>query len=119
MQTSNFMKIKAIIAAGLTPIAISRGVPSWYKGRRELRLAPTRAMLKMSAEDYNAQFFARLAKLDPRELFAKLGDDAVLLCWEKPGDRCHRRAVAEWFEQALGITVKEFGIPRRKTPAFS
>jgi hypothetical protein len=35
-----------------------------------------------------------------------------MLCWEKPGEGCHRRICAEWLETALGIVVPEFGLPR-------
>lgn len=38
------------------------------------------------------------------------GPDVVLLCYEKPGQFCHRRLVAEWFEQELGLVVPELEI---------
>jgi hypothetical protein len=56
--------------------------------------------------------------LDPRELYEALGEEAVLLCWEKPGEGCHRRLVAEWFEASLGVVVPEWGVPREQTPAY-
>ena len=31
----------------------------------------------------------------------------VLLCWEKPGDFCHRNLIAEWLRKA-GFDVKEW-----------
>jgi hypothetical protein len=31
-----------------------------------------------------------------------------LLCWEAPGKFCHRRLVAAWLEDALGIDVPEY-----------
>ncbi len=119
MFTSNFGQAKAILAAGLEPVAISRGIPRWFKGRRMLELAPTWPMLRMSANDYSLNFEEILARLDPKQVCAQLGEKAVLLCWEKPNvERCHRRRVAEWFEQALGIIVPEFGFPREETPAY-
>jgi uncharacterized protein (DUF488 family) len=48
-----------------------------------------------------------LSKLDPQKVFSDLGQDAILLCWEKPGEDCHRRLVAEWLEGLLGIKVPE------------
>src|SRR5260370_27573580 len=119
MFTSNFGQVKSILAAGLEPVAISRGVPKWFKGRRMLQLAPTWAMLKMTAEEYNVRFEAILSELDPKQVYTELGDKAVLLCWEKPNiERCHRRRVAEWFEQGLGMVVPEFGFQRQDTPAY-
>lgn len=109
MHTSCFANLKKFLARrpDLEPVAISVGIPVWYKGRRELRLAPTRKMLTMPAAKYDPLFAAILAKLDPAQLAHDLGDNAVLLCWEKPGERCHRRLVADWFEQHLGLVVPE------------
>ena len=47
-----------------------------------------------------------LNKLDPQKVYDDL-QDYVLLCYEKPGDFCHRRLVAEWLEKSLGVTVPE------------
>jgi len=112
MWTSCYSRVKAI-PEGLEPVGISVGIPPWFKGRRELRLAPTRAMLKLRRAEYDAEFAAILARLDPRELYDALGDNAVLLCFEGPNSTyCHRRAVAEWFEQSLGVVVSELGFDR-------
>lgn len=59
-----------------------------------------------------------LAPLDPQKVWDELhvlanGHEPVLLCHEhlrKPGEWCHRRMVAEWFEQVLGVTVPEMAI---------
>jgi hypothetical protein len=108
--TSCFSRLK-LLPAGLVPVAISRGVPCWYRGRRELRLAPDRSMLKAPADEFDRYYDALLAQLDPREVFAALGPGAVLLCWEKPGKPCHRRSVAEWLFAHLGVVVLEWGVP--------
>lgn len=115
MYTSNFANIKKVIKSGLRPVAISIGLPKGYTGEREIRLAPTWAMLKLPREEYDRRFTAILQKLNPMELYMKLGDDAVLLCYEKHNDWCHRRLVAEWFENELGIMVPEFGYERYET----
>ncbi|MBH8599088.1 MULTISPECIES: hypothetical protein [unclassified Thermoactinomyces] len=115
MYTSNFANVQKIVEAGLRPVAISIGLPKTYKGEREFRLAPTWAMLKMTREAYDRIFLKKLASLDPVQLYQSLGEDAVLLCFEKHNDWCHRRLVAEWFESALGIVVPEFGFDRSKT----
>ena len=47
-----------------------------------------------------------LSKLDPATVYADLGEDAVLLCWEEnSGAFCHRRRVAEWLGETLGVLV--------------
>lgn len=33
----------------------------------------------------------------------------------RPGQQCHRRNVAEWFEHELGIVVPELGVDRLVT----
>jgi len=115
--TSCFARLKAI-PDGLTPVAISIGIPRWFTGRRDLRLAPTRAMLEMTATEYDKRFAAILARLDPAQVAADLGEGAVMLCWEGPGLRCHRRWVADWLEDALGIVVPELGFDRGDIPRF-
>ena len=50
------------------------------------------------AQIYNDQV---LSKLKPRNIYDYLirtfGDDATLLCFEKPDDFCHRHLVSQWF----------------------
>ncbi len=95
--------------AGREPnaVAISRGIPRGWRGRRRLDLAPTWAMLKMTPEDYRREYDLILARLDPA-LVADDLDGAILLCWEQPGVRCHRRYVAAWLRDALGADVPEW-----------
>ena len=36
------------------------------------------------------------------------GDNFVMVCWEPPGDFCHRRVVAAWLRKYTGVLVEEF-----------
>lgn len=36
------------------------------------------------------------------------GLDVALLCYEKPGDFCHRHILAEWLKEKEGIDVVEY-----------
>jgi hypothetical protein len=117
MFTSYFANLKKL-PADLVPVSIARGSPRGFTGKKELRLAPTWAMLKLSKTEYDARFAELLTQLDPAELYAALGENAVLLCWEKPGQACHRRLVAEWLERHLGLEVPEFGFARLACPAY-
>ncbi len=110
MYTSNFARVKRL-PDKLEPVSIARG-NRYYTGRKEPRLAPAAAMLKMDRPDFDERYEAILAKLDPEEIFEALGDNSVLLCWESPNVYCHRRRVAEWLENALGIVIPEFGFER-------
>ena len=118
MKTSYYGRAKQITWPD-QPVAISRGIPYWYRGRVMQELAPTRAMLALPNDEFEAQMRARLDALNPQEIAEKLGPNAVLLCWEKPFDRCHRRMVAEWLEEALGIEIPELGYTRSETPAYA
>ena len=117
MFTSYFANVKKL-PPELVPVSIARGSPRWFTGRKELRLAPSWAMLKMKKPEYDAAFAGILAKLDPAEIYQTLGENAVLLCWEKPGEACHRRLVAEWLEAALGIEIPEYGFARTACLAY-
>ncbi|MEX8839143.1 hypothetical protein AB8I12_17695 [Salmonella enterica] len=60
-------------------------------------------------------------KLNPEqtwnELHLLMGNvEPVLLCWEKPGEFCHRQLVSRWFRGELGISIEEYD--PRATPQF-
>lgn len=75
-------------------------------------------MLKLPIIPYTEQYKSILARLDAKQVWDGLleltgGVEPVLLCWEKlqkPDEFCHRRMVAEWFGEQLGVTVEELEI---------
>jgi hypothetical protein len=98
-------------------VAISLSVPKFYQGPRCQILCPRWDMMKMSKDDYDVQYDCILKKLNPKKVFDELlslgkGEEPILLCWERPNTWCHRRRVAEWFEEALGTEVSEYGFHR-------
>lgn len=108
MYTSNFSKKGNDVNA----IAISIGIPNGFKGKRCLKLAPSWDMVNEykktgDKEAYIRKFNIILSKLNAREIYEELGDNAIMLCYEKSGDFCHRRLVADWIRKELGITVNE------------
>lgn len=48
-----------------------------------------------------------LSNLDPLKVYEDL-DNKIILCYEKPGDFCHRYIVASWLEINLGTVIHEF-----------
>jgi len=108
MNTSYFEKYK-----GMNAVSICLKPPFWYQGKQCKELAPPYWLLIKYKRDYDKNFYIEhyckevLDKLDPQIIYNTLGEDAVLLCWEKPGEFCHRRLIAEWLEWELGIEVKE------------
>ena len=111
--TSNF-KI-----AGRLPqaVAISRGIPRGWQGRRCKALAPPRDLIKIMEPErfiplYRAQV---LDKLDPMKVIRDLGgDNFIFLCWEPPGEFCHRRVVAAWMRKQTGVLIEELNTKLRR-----
>ena len=109
MNTSYFAKYK-----GENAVSIAGKAPDWFKGRQYKKLAPKYDWWKkwrdesLSEEWYKEQYYKTiLDKLDARQVYEELGEDAVLLCWEKSGKFCHRHLIADWFQKELGIEVTE------------
>jgi hypothetical protein len=75
-------------------------------------------MLKMAEDAYRVEFQKILDKLDPQKVFDDLAEDAIMLCWEPPGKFCHRRLVAKWLEECLGVTVPELEARERQKSLF-
>jgi hypothetical protein len=77
---------------------------------------------KAKAKD--PELFDREYRKQPDALGAKqvaedLGPNAILLLWESFNVRCHRRLVAEWLEEKLGIVVPELGHERFESIPFN
>lgn len=118
IYTSCFARWK-LIPADLTPVAISAGVPRWYRGRRMPELAPSRELLNNRDADFETEYRRLLKRLRPKRIAKQLGYQTVLLCWEAPGFRCHRRIVADWLEGALDVRVPELGFRRDLLYSFN
>lgn len=123
MKTSYFGNLKNLE----NPLSISQYPPKWYTGPQLKMLAPPRDLLLetkkglVSNEEYTERFNKHLEQFDPKELHDAIveeyGEDVTLLCFEKPGDFCHRRLVANWFENHLQVEIPEWekSSPKRKT----
>jgi hypothetical protein len=64
---------------------------------------------------FAAGYAAQLAALDPQATYDALvalaaPHEPVLLCWELAGEPCHRRTVAAWFRDTLGLEVAELAL---------
>jgi len=112
METSSFS------ISGTDPhgVSIARFPPRFipFKGPKYIDLAPTISLLKtwksgmISEKEYADQYYQEtLSKTAPEKVLQDLGEEAILLCYERPGEFCHRRLVAKWLETELGIGVPE------------
>jgi hypothetical protein len=127
IYTSYYAMTNRLVAEGIQPIGVSRGVPKGFAYPGILRIAPTYAMISKTfpTERYMPMYKQILAKVDPRSILEQLdqlggGADVAMLCWEKPGDFCHRHMIADWLEAELGIEIIEWRVgrvPQRAAPA--
>ena len=117
MKTSYYFSSR-IREPGLNLVAVSNSYPRhlpWLKDARPYpKLCPGWTLVKQyKRKEVSWQNYVEiyrediLDKLDPEEVYHDLGEDAVILCWEKPGKLCHRRLIAEWFYDRLQIRVNE------------
>ena len=113
MHTSYFANLRNVT----NPLSISRVTPVWYYGPEYKTLAPYWNLMMdykagvITSEQYtelfNEDVLGRLNALDVwHDIRAMYGDNVTLLCYEKPGDFCHRRLVADWFKRELGQASK-------------
>src|ERR1039458_10219579 len=115
ITTSNFAKSGKHSDA----VAISQGVPRFYRVKRYMPLAPPRWLLKAKdPELFDREYRKQLDSLDAKQVAEDLGPNAIILCWESFNVRCHRRLVAEWLEEKLGIVVPELEHERAESLPF-
>ena len=108
MKTSYY----AISMSDPNAVSIAGRAPAGYKGREYKKLAPKYWFFKKYKEGGDKDFYKEqyqkevLNKLDPKEVYEELGEEAVLLCYEKPTDFCHRHLVAEWLNKSLNLEIE-------------
>ena len=109
IQTSYYQKARSLPNA----VGISQGVPKWYTGALYKKLAPPWEIVKIENEATFRRLYHEmvLSRLNPVHVADEL-EGKVLLCWELPGQFCHRRLVAEWLEKNLLIEVPELHEPK-------
>ena len=109
MNTSYFAKYK-----GDKGVSISlTSIPN-FQGEYYSDLCPSWSILNQYKKHHNEELYIIryhqeiLNKLDPFKVYNDLYDK-TLLCWEKSGDFCHRRIVAEWIEKHTDNIIPELG----------
>ncbi len=112
ISTSYFGNILAIKKANIVAIGIAINPPRFFKGGSLKNLAPRYEMIHWPEDRYTPEFKKILKFQDAKLIYKQLesfaaGKNIALLCYEKPGEFCHRRLVAEWLEKELNIKVEE------------
>ena len=115
--TGYYAKLKEYENAGLQPLSIAGKAPDFYKGPQFKSLAPEYKMFmdwkkgKIDNMGYTSIFLEHLNTLDKeaiRRMLTSFDKDVILLCYEKPGDFCHRHIVADWLESNFGWKIDEY-----------
>lgn len=95
-------------------VAICIYPPIDWNGLRFPALEPERSAFfaikhgTISQEEYERLYREKvLSKLDPQHIYDMFKNN-VLLCWEESRELCHRKIVANWIEENLGIEVPEW-----------
>lgn len=95
-------------------VAICIYPPIDWAGLRFPALEPERSIFfaikngQLTQKEYEKLYIQNtLGRLDPKNIYNMFKNN-VLLCWEDPGEFCHRRIAAKWLEESLGISVPEW-----------
>lgn len=106
--------------------SISVKPPWWWQPKRHFApLAPDQTIVraykqgKITDRQYTRLYIDQLnTNVDANKVVEQLPDNAVLLCYEKPEDFCHRHVAAWWITEHTGIQVSELEVQTktRKQP---
>ena len=122
IYTSYFAKVKQLQESGFNNLVCVAGyAPKFFYDISNARfypdLAPRRTWFwewknKHLTNDWYIERYNEtvLSKLNPEKVVEDLGDNAVMICYEKPGDFCHRHIIADWLHKNTGIEVKEVSL---------
>src|SRR5690554_3546634 len=125
IYTSYYGNIRKLGNNRIIPVGISLGIPKWFNGHNLRYLAPTYKILQLATqEEYIPAYIKLLENMDMERFRFDLtvisesegGKDIALLCYEKPGDFCHRRIFADWMKEKTGYDIKEYGYIEKKEP---
>jgi uncharacterized protein YeaO (DUF488 family) len=110
IRTSSFFSYR-----GPLGVSIANSAPQFYNGPSYRPLVPSWILVKdyrdgkIGKEEYIEVYLKQLQSLNPNKVYEELfkihGENPVLLCWEPAGEFCHRRIVAKWLEETLGVAV--------------
>lgn len=122
IYTSYFAKVKQLQESGFNNLVCVAGyAPKFFYDTPNARFYPDLAPRKEWFWEWKNRHLPNdwyigkynetvLSKLNPEKVVEDLGDNAVMLCYEKPGDFCHRHIIEDWLHKNTGIEVKEVSL---------
>lgn len=114
MYTGYYAKTKKYEEAGLKPVAVSGKVPPFFKGDRIKEFAPRFETFsrwknkEITNEEYETEYRDYLNTLNKDSICKYLGNNIILICYEKSGDFCHRHTLARWLMDNFCVEVIEW-----------
>ena len=111
MKTTNFATARNLKGSNIVSIALKSAKE--FHGREYKKLAPPWWILSAYREDHDEAKYIRnyqrhvLGNLNAKQVYHELGEDAILCCYERKSEFCHRRLVAEWLQKELKIEITE------------
>lgn len=131
LYTSYFAKVKQLQESGFNNLVCVAGyAPKFFydvpNARFMPELAPKRCWWRVWHDKFkdnpnsseSIEWYTNiyrdivLSNLNLNNVMEELGDNAVMLCYEKPGDFCHRHLIADWIAKNTGMTVEEVDFSR-------
>lgn len=112
--TSNYKR------SGMNPaaIGISYVVPGSFHGITHGGLAPTLELIsavkwdtdRITQDEYAVRYIELLKERGntPQQIIESFSDGTIFLCYEDPGEFCHRRVLADWIEEETGMFLPEW-----------
>ena len=128
IYTSYFAKLKKLQAwmnkskVSVTTMSIASMSPKWYQGLKAVDIPETAIIVppkrlvidylkgRIDSDEYTKVYYKQLQENKKAILLAaSCFDDFVLLCYEKPGEFCHRNLLSIWLSDN-GYPCKELAL---------
>lgn len=136
MVYTSYFAVLRKLPEDVIPVSICGKAPSWYQGIQYKKLAPKYGFFMEWKQNHDNDYYKKcfkeqvltpikqedtiseLTSLLPETIKMELQEENVtidksqkhhiaLICYEKPGDFCHRFQVADWLKED-GIKVEEY-----------
>lgn len=126
IYTGYWAKTKEYEKENLIPVGISGWSPDGYAGKTYKKLAPKYSWWKewhdkkLGIDWYTLKYKETvLQPLNPYTVIQELstlggGHDVILLCFEKPGEFCHRHLVAQRLNQFTNQKIIEYQLKKQQ-----